>query len=180
MTVHDFNRSLAASHAQADAPWWEAVYREAFPTLKTTVNVRDDGWAQRGGIDRLVVLGDGTVLKVDEKVRSRDWPDIALERWSDRDRRIAGWMQKRLTCDFVAYAFVPSGTCYLLPFQTLMRAWQTDGRAWIHKAEQGRDGFRCVLAQNNGYTTESVAVPIPVLLDAIRDAMVIRVPLLAA
>jgi hypothetical protein len=174
MTVHDFTRSLAASHAQADAPWWETVYRQAFPAFETMVNLRADGWAQRGGIDREIVLSDGTVLKVDEKVRSRDWADIALERWSDRDRRTPGWVQKGLTCDFIAYAFVPSGTCYLLPFQTLRRAWQTEGRAWIDKAEQGRDGFRVVLAQNNGYTTESVAVPIPVLLDAIRDSMVIR------
>jgi hypothetical protein len=75
-------------------------------------------------------------------------------------------MQKELSCDFIAYAFVQSETCYLLPFQTLRRAWLQHGEDWVRK-------YRRVEAQNVGYTTVSVAVPIPVLLDAIRDAMVI-------
>src|ERR1043165_1536712 len=120
MTVHDFNESLAKSHAEQDAPYWQIVYRKAFgDRLQTIQNVRNDGWAQRGGIDRLLMLTDGTVLKVDEKVREKDWPDVLLEIWSDRDRRKEGWALKDLTCDFIAYAFVPSQTCYLFPWQLL-------------------------------------------------------------
>lgn len=165
--MHDFHTDLAYSHAQSDQPWWEQVYRQAFPSMVTMVDVRKDGWAQRGGIDRLVVLRDGTSIKVDEKVRRQDYDDILLERWSDRDRQVPGWVQKDLTCDFIAYAFARSGFCYLLPFQPLRRAWRTRGKEWIAT-------YRAVLADNGSYVTESVPVPTDVLLDAISAALVVR------
>lgn len=166
MTVHDFSESLIKSQAQADAPWWIDVYRAAFPGLQAAVNVREDGWAQRGGIDRVLTLKSGRVVTVDEKVREQDWPDILLERWSDEARQSPGWVQKSLACDYIAYAFVPSGTCYLLPTLTLQRAWRMFGRQW---AEQ----YQTVRAQNRGYVTASVAVPIPVLMEALKDAMTV-------
>jgi hypothetical protein len=175
---HVFADSLATSHAHADAPWWPIVYKMAFPTSTGTRDQRADGWAQRAGIDRFVDLSDGTSLKIDEKVRTKDYPDILLERWSSRESRTPGWIQKDLSCDFIAYAFIPTETCYLLPFQVLRRVWREQGREWIAKAEQKdkdkRHGFAVVEAENPTYTTESITVPIPVLLDAIRDALVIH------
>lgn len=171
---HVFADSLTTSHAHADAPWWPVVYKLAFPSMTDTRNMRSDGWAQRAGIDRYVDLADGTSIKIDEKVRAKDYPDILLERWSSRESQKPGWMQKSLSCDFIAYAFIPTETCYLLPFQVLRRVWREQGREWIAKAEARADGFAVVLAENPTYTTESIAVPIPVLLDAIRDALVIH------
>lgn len=164
-TVHDFNKSLKFSHDQADAPFWLEVYREAFPTLASAVSVRDDGWAQRGGIDRVLTLCGGRTITVDEKIRKKDWPDILLEYWSDRDRKKPGWVNKDLACDFIAYAFLPSQTCYLLPTLTLRRAWLLNGRDWIKQYQPP------VEAQNKGYVTVSVAVPRDVLLAALTDAM---------
>lgn len=185
MTVHIFTRSLTTSQEHADAPWWNEVYQKAFPNLAATVYVAKDGWAQRAGIDRRLVLSDGRTFTVDEKVRKEHWPDFALERWSDRDKRTPGWVQKELACDYLAYAFVPTTECYLLPLANLQRAWQRHGREWIANAEagewvspifkRGRDGFGIVLAQNaeNGrtWTTESIAVPRLVVLNALTDVM---------
>lgn len=165
--IHDFETSLKKSHAQADAPWWMAVYREAFPDLQSCVCVRRDGWAQRGGIDRVLTLGSGKTLMVDEKVRDKVWDDIALEYWSDEARKKRGWIQKELACDFIAYAFIPSATCYLLPFQSLRRAWRKNGEQWISEHKR-------IEAPNNGYVTISVGVPIPVLMAALSDAMKVR------
>lgn len=166
MREHDFHNSLKRSQSYEDAPWWNEVYEKAFPGLASSVSVRDDGWAQRGGIDRRLVLADGTVLSVDEKVRERDYPDFCLEYWSDQKRRKPGWIAKDLTCDYIAYAFVPSRTCYLLPFQLLRMAWRLRRKEWV------RD-YQKVEAFNRGYVTASVAVPIQVVLDAIRDSMVV-------
>jgi hypothetical protein len=178
MTVHRFRDDLAWSHQQSDQPWWENVYRQAFPTFAGMVCVRKDGWAQRGGIDRVITLSDGTTLKVDEKVRREDYDDILLERWSDlgdeRRPRTPGWVQKPLTCDFIAYAFVPSSRCYLLPFQTLRRAWRQHGHDWIRWAERSEHGFRVVHATNPGYVTQSIAVPVAALMEGMTDAMLIR------
>lgn len=171
---HDFATSLALSHEQADAECWPEIYSRAFPGYLSAVSVRRDGWAQRGGIDRVVTLRSGKTVTIDEKVRSKDWDDIALERWSDRDRRTPGWIQKDLACDFIAYAFIPSQRCYLFPALTLRRAWQLEGRNWIELAETEAGGFRIVLAENRNYVTESVAVPTEILLAAVRQAMVVN------
>jgi hypothetical protein len=171
--LHDFRKSLAMSHAQADADWWPTVYRKAFPSFDSMSCVRNDGWAQRGGIDRVIVLKSSKTISVDEKVRAKDWGDIALERWSDRGKQTPGWIQKDLACDFIAYAFIPSQRCYLFPFLTLRKAWLIEGRRWCDLAEAEVGGFKVILAKNNGYTTESVAVPIDVLLAPIRQAMIV-------
>jgi hypothetical protein len=162
--MNDFGDDLAWSHAQSDQPWWEEVYRAAFPEFIGMQAIPQDGWAQRGGIDRLVTLRCGTVLRIDEKARRQVWPDILLEFWSDEERRIPGWIAKGLACDFLAYAFVPIRTCYLLPFQTLRRAWYEHRYDWIKQYGTKR-------ASNARYTTASVAVPTQVLLDSLADAM---------
>lgn len=165
--LHDFAESLALSESYSDAPWWIDVYREAFPDLQAAVSIREDGWAQRAGIDRVLTLKHGRTYTVDEKVRTQDWPDILLERWSDEERRKPGWVQKPLACDFIAYAFIPSATCYLLPVPGLQRAWRLNGRKWAETYGEKR-------APNRGYTTCSVPVPRGVLLGAIAYAMTIH------
>ena len=140
------------------------IYRRAFPTLVSAACVREDGWAQRAGIDRVLTLACGRVYTVDEKVRTNDWPDILLEQWSDEERRSAGWIQKPLGCDFIAYAFAPSRRCYLLPVALLHRAWRLNGRSWIEAYGQRR-------ARNLGYVSTSVPVPIAVLQRAMIEAM---------
>jgi len=165
--IHNFQRSLALSASQSDAPWWEATYRKAFPGFQTMANVRQDGWAQRGGIDRVVVLKSGKTITVDEKVRDKDWPDILLERWSDRQKKTPGWVQKDLACDYIAYAFIPSQTCHLLPFLQLRRAWLDNGERWIAQ-------YQPVLAQNETWVTESIPVPVPELLGALMGAMTVN------
>ena len=167
MTTHDFQERLDCSRSYADAPWWFNVYRSAFPDLAAAVSVRGDGWAQRAGVDRILTLTCGRTISVDEKVRERDWPDILLERWSNEESRIPGWVQKPLACEYIAYAFVPSGKCYLLPTLMLQRAWRLHGREWIASCREVR-------AQNKSYCTVSVAVPIAELLAAISDAICVR------
>lgn len=164
--LHDFATSLALSQRYTDAPWWLDLYRSAFPSLVSAVSVRNDGWAQRGGIDRVLTLACGRVYTVDEKIRTSEWPDILLEQWSDEERRIPGWVQKPLACDFIAYAFAPSQRCYLLPVALLQRAWRLNGRGWIEQYGQRR-------ARNPRYVSTSVPVPIAELKQSITEAMLL-------
>ena len=172
-TVHNFATSLRRSETQIDAAWWEAVYRKAFPTMAAMVPIRQDGWAQRGGIDRIIILASGKEIKIDEKVRDRDFNDVLLEYWSNAERRIPGWVAKDLACDFVAYAYLETQRCFLLPFHLLRRAWKHHGREWVSRAEKKEEGYKKVVAQNRGYTTTSVAVSWDILYEAICDAMVV-------
>lgn len=165
-SVHDFTESLRLSEQQADAPWLEVVYRKAFPDFACMHSVRQDGWAQRGGIDRVITLESGKTITVDEKVRAKNYPDILLEYWSNAERKVRGWVAKPLACDFIAYAFVPSQTCYLLPALALRRAWREHVRHWVETC-------RKVEAHNQTYTTVSVAVPIDDVLLAIQAAQIV-------
>lgn len=138
------------------------------------VSVRDDGWAQRGGIDRVITLSSGKTVSVDEKVRSKAYPDILWEFWSDYLKKVKGWCAKDQACDYIAYAFIPTQVCYVLPALQMRKAWQLHGAEWVNNARSGVKGFRIVDADNGTYTTRSVAVPIDVSLSAIRDALIAR------
>lgn len=164
--VHQFEQCLELSQSFSEAPWWLDMYRQAFPTLQSAVSVRNDGWAQRAGIDRVLTLACGRTVTVDEKIRMNEWPDILLEQWSDEARRSPGWVQKPLGCDLIAYAFAPSGRCYLLPVLLLQRAWRLNGRGWIGLYGQRR-------ARNVGYVSTSVPVPIASLMQAMIEAMLV-------
>ena len=171
--MNKFGPDLGWSHSLSDEPWWEKVYREAFVDFESMRAIKQDGWAQRAGIDRQIFLTGGKVLQVDEKARREDWPDIILEYYSDEQRRIPGWIAKSLGIDYLAYAFVPSKRCYLLPFATLRRAWKLNRVDWHERATNRTDGFRLVRAQNPGYVTASVAVPTSTLLKAVSDAIAV-------
>jgi hypothetical protein len=167
MRTHNFEKSLARSHSFADADWWEPVYREAFSNFKMMIDQRQDGWHQRAGIDRQVILNDSTVLKIDEKADEAGTRNIFLEYWSDRDRKVPGWVAKDLSCDYIAYALIATQRCYLLPFHTLRRAWRLNRRHWV-------DTYGAKHIANEGYWTVGVPVPIPVLFPALTDAMTIQ------
>jgi hypothetical protein len=177
---HDFGQSLAKSKAQEDAPWWPRVYRAAFPDLVAMPSVREDGWAQRGGIDRVLTLSSGKTITVDEKVRYKDYGDVLLEFWSvwrgqypDGKGEKRGWVAQDLSCDFIAYAIVPTQRCVLMPFQTLRRAWRKNYREWVDLGRREARGYYISVAPNRDYQTISACVPEEDLLSALRDAMVV-------
>ena len=161
--THDFHESLALSETIADEPWWETVYRRAFPYFKSMEFVPSGTPEQLAGIDRIIRIKGGGVIYVDEKVRHTDYGDILLELWSSEEHKTMGWAGKPLLCDYVAYAFMPSKRCYLFPFPLLQRA------LWNHWDEWKRR-YKTVGATNRGYTTQSLAVPIATLQQAITEA----------
>lgn len=182
--IHSFDERLAYSHAQADQPWWDLIYRQAFPDMVASADLRHDGWHQRAGRDRAIVLSSGRTIYVDEKVRSEHYEDVLVEVWSVYPNNggapyapVAGaelgWARKVLDCDWLAYAFEPSQTCHLFPFLGLRAAFERQRLGWIEQATQRINGFRWVLAPNGRYKTVSIAVPTAVLGSAIANAMTV-------
>jgi len=168
--MHDFRESLNMSHRAADWPGWASLYKRFFPTMIGFHDHRQDGDHQRAGIDRSVVLEHAKTIWIDEKVRGRNrktglvYDDILLELFSDVDRQSLGWVVKPLQCDYIAYLIAPLGRCYLLPVLQLQLAWSRHGQRW-----QKDYGHRH--AQNPGWTTVSVPVPVMVLMPAIGGAL---------
>lgn len=175
MTIHDFKESLAASHEAEDMPLWKEVYLKAFPNMVAMPNHRVDGYHQRQGIDRSIILDNGKQLWIDEKVRFRNkktgqvYKDIALEYLSDKTRNTPGWVCKPLLCDYIAYAIAPLGKCYLLPVLQLQQAWRDNEDVWLGKyftaeAKNGKDGVV-------EWITLSCCVPVNILFKAIGSCL---------
>lgn len=163
--LNNFKADLKWSETMVDKPWWENVYRQAWPEFGNMVAVREDGWAQRAGIDRIVTLTTGKVIKIDEKVRRKDYGDILLEHMSSKEHGTPGWVNKPLDADYIAYAIEPTEKCYLLPVHELQRAWRKYEDTW-------RWDYGDVEALNPGYTTVSTPVPSQVLQKALTYVMV--------
>lgn len=122
---------------------------------------------QHLGIDRLIQLKSGKTLYIDEKKREADYNDILLEYISVDKLQTPGWIEADLLIDFLAYAFMPSQRCYLFPWEPLRRVWKHFKNEWISK-------YPKVKAQNKGYKTISTAVPIDILLNQIKNSMIIH------
>lgn len=164
--VHAFEERLAYSQMESDESFWMAVYQKAFPSLVGSIANTKDNEAQRKGIDRVLLLGNGTILKIDEKKRPRDYPDILLEYISNDRTGAVGWIEKDLAIDLLAYAFMPSKKVYFLDWQALRRAWHNHREDWLSNCKR-------IPAENAGYTTWSVAIPIKTLFIAMYSASII-------
>lgn len=162
--VNCFKEDLEYSHAADELPIWEEVYANAFPGYKACISNRADGQLQRAGIDRTVVLDCGKAVYIDEKVRRVDYNDILLEYISNDRTKSPGWVEKPLMCDYIAYAILPSGKCYLLPVPQLQLAWKRNKVKWIEQ-------FNTKAASNEGYRTISCPVPISVLFSEIGQTL---------
>ena len=171
--IHHFSDSLKLSQSQIDAPWWAVIYKKAFPTMKAMISIDQDRWSQRAGVDRIIILNSEKDLRIEEKVREKDWNDILLEYLSDAERNIPGWIEKDLASDFIIFVFKETQRAFLLPFPLLRRCWKQHGKDWIQKAELEEEGYRKVIAENGKYRTVSVAVSWNVLCEALIDATVL-------
>jgi hypothetical protein len=172
--LHEFNDSLARSHEAQDLPFWEPVYRTFFGDLfDTMINHRDNDEAQHRGIDRVVMLKTTKAIRIDEKVRWKDYGDIALEYWSDYERRKPGWVCKSLDCDFIAYAIAPAGICYLLPTIQLQVAWNVKKDEWIANYRRVPSETMCPYT-GRIWRTISVAIPPAVLFGNLLSAATAR------
>jgi hypothetical protein len=160
--THNFRESLAKSHAAENSDIWERIYRSAFPDFAAMVNHRQDGPHQRAGVDRSITLTNSKQILIDEKARYRNaltgkvYTDILLEVWSDEQRAVPGWVCKPLLADYIAYAILPLGKCYMLPVVQLQSAWQKNSFLWLATLPEVR-------ARNNGWVTVSVPVDPSVL-----------------
>lgn len=165
--THNFKVDLAWSEQASDEPFWAAVYRKAFPSMVNHMLGSGDTKSQRLGIDHVILLSSGKSLYIDEKKRREVYQDILLEYISVDNKREPGWIEKELAIDYLAYAFLPSKRVYLFDWQTLKRAWRVYGDEW-------KATCRRVEAQNNGYKTISVAVPITTLRQAVSICSIIQ------
>ena len=123
---------------------------------------------QRGSVeeyvtDELIVKykGDREPFRVEKLSAGKSPKDAAREFGARPDVEYA-------EPNYLAYAFMESQRVYLFPWLMLRRAWGNYKTAWINKYKPP------IIAQNRGYQTISVAVPIMILKKAISTATTIQ------
>ena len=178
VTVHRFNQSLAKGEHASLEPFWESVYRKAFPTMVgRTVNLRGNP-AQALGIDHTVLLSSGKTLLIDTKCRFTSHTDILLEYISndkqEDETKALGWIRKdSLQIDYLAYAWVRQKTVVFLPWLALREAWVQNIPVWWGKAKREVNGYKLIKAKNPNYNTLCLIAPRAAVLDAVRDALTV-------
>lgn len=169
--IHTFADSIDKSNSDRAHQYWTAAYRSLLgDQLSGTIWVTDTD-QQRRGVDRLLVLMNGRVIGVEEKLRSKiytrpgDPLDILLE-YLHSDG-LPGWIDKPLAAEYLAYSWEPTREVYLLPTLLLQLAWEKNKSDWHGKAGLSEDGFRYTHTTNsvNGrsYVTHCLAVPLKIL-----------------
>jgi hypothetical protein len=165
LKTNNFEADLKFSQeAQNEACWLEA-YKKAFGDFDAAISHHQDGYHQRAGVDRSVIFKNTKRILIDEKIRRiEDTGDILLEYISNDRTGAPGWVEKPLLADWIAYAFFPSGTAYMLPVLQLQKVWRENKDSWIRK-------YRKIQARNSSYFTINVPVPTRVLMDCINGAL---------
>lgn len=172
VVIHDFSTCLKQSHDAEDLPVWNDVYKKAFPSMVGMISYRQDGFWQREGVDRGILLENTKQIFIDEKVRGTNkitnkvYNDISLEYVSNDTTGAPGWVCKQLRADYIAYLIAPIGKCYLLPVIQLQQVWKLYGREWRTRPRQG-DSYGERPARNSGYKTWFCPVPVPELFSKI-------------
>lgn len=167
LTVHDFKEELNYSEKASDELFWFEVYKKAFPNMVNCMPCNGNTQSQRMGIDRAIFLANGKTLYIDEKKRRKTYRDILLEYISSDTTNALGWIEKDLSIDYLAYAFMDTRTVHLYPWNLLRRAWILHREEWIRI-------YRIPPARNYGYNTLNVAIPPNILKSAITEAITIE------
>lgn len=166
--INDFDKCYQFAEDGKCEPFWNDVYKKAFPNMTNHMRGQQKKCrSQEVGVDRIIYLENGKTVTVDEKIRSEVYNDILLEYISNDTKNTPGWMEKDLTIDYLAYAFLPILTAYLFDWRMLKRAWNFHKEKWKNKYFNPK-------APNNGYITISVAVPIDDLRNACSIAAIIK------
>jgi len=155
MITHEFHTSNA--FADKHAFYAKKVYQDVFQTSEVRLVTDRDG--QRSGVDVLVGAGIRPI-RIEEKIRRKQYKDIFLEIWSSEEQKILGWADKPLICDYLSYIVLETGTVRLYSYPLFRHAWQRNKEKWKQTYEIRRIPNR---GRYSDYTTVGVCVPINVL-----------------
>lgn len=116
----------------------------------------------RRGTDWWVEMSNGQHLAIDVKTRAEDYlrkfgqDDIALETWSVKELRKAGWtLDQTKRTDYVLFLWLDTGRWALIPFVYLQGVFRKHQGEWTQKYQVARQHT----PEFGGYHSECVFVP---------------------
>lgn len=164
--MNEFNTDLKYSLDSRDLAGLDKFYFQVFPHLKS-IELVENLEEQKKGIDKKLHFECGKILLIDEKKRRKDYGDILLEEYSNFESKKVGWLSRDKYTDYIVYVIQETMTIYLLPFLLLQLAWRNNYKNWLEK--YGRK-----FADNKYYRTSNIPIPIDILLEAIKNEIVLN------
>lgn len=160
--MNDFKKDLEYSLEENENQLFDDFYFRAFKNLER-IEIVSDLSLQKQGVDKKLIFSSGKVLMVDEKKRRVDYGDILLEEWSVVETKKIGWTgDPNKHTDYIVYVIMPTCKVYLLPYVLLQMAWRANWHNW-------KDIYRVRDATNKGYHTSNLAIPVGILMGAIKE-----------
>ena len=160
--LNNFHNDLEYSMELRDDERLDDFYKAAFPMLER-IEFCSEISMQQKGIDKIIYFSNGNAISIDEKKRRKDYGDILLEIWKNKEQKKPGWLFYS-QCDYIVYAILGANKIYLLPVLLLQMAWKNNGKEWLGK-------YDLKIANNGSYDTVNIAIPTDVLLNAISNEM---------
>ena len=156
-----FRDDLGYSHDARAGAAFDQFYRRVFGGAITITPVHDLR-LQRRGVDKVLSLPDGREVRIDEKLRRKDYGDLLIEEFSDFDRQKPGWLSPAARSDFIAYAVEKGDSLEIRLFWTraLRRKAARRWRVWL--VRYGRK-----FAPNGRFRTSVLPVPLGEVADCL-------------
>lgn len=180
--IWDFDERLAFSQGNRGKRDAEIIKN----AVKNCISVRKtDEAADRAGVDYIATLKGGAEIGIDVKARakgcSRYWrnghADLLLEIWSvcpdaQNDGKIGWTLSDKTNVDFILFTYDAADTdkYYLLPYQPLRMAFQTNYKDWVHRYGVKQSTSIHKKANKTWHST-GVFVPANVVLQAMIQEM---------
>ncbi len=134
------------------------ILKEIFP-MKEFNETEAGGLEDKEGIDYWLVLNNGKRLAIEVKVRKKDFRknDVALETWSDYDKKTIGWtLDSNKKSDFVLIFWIDSKKWCLFPFDLLREVFIIKKDEWVESFKTD------IQTSSNGNTWRSQCVFVPI------------------
>ena len=165
---NDFQTDLHYSLDLSDEKLLDEFYMTKFPFAQSVETVsyganKINRELQEKGVDKIIRCSNGNVFTIDEKKRRKDYGDILIELWKNKEQHKLGWLFYS-QCDYIVYAVIGADKIYLLPTLLLQMAWKTNGTNWLKQ-------YPLKKADNIYYKTVNIAIPTNILITAMQNEM---------
>ncbi len=129
---------------------------------------------QFAGIDKLILFSNGKTLKLEEKVRRKDYGDLLIEIIADNNfatydhntnvfestqPRGIGWGMKDYSSDLLFYFIETESKGFIFSWKKFQAIFKGYLPIWYKLALEKKQGFSLKIAKNKGYDTINIAVP---------------------
>ena len=157
--INDFKKQNEHSNSNEVDIMFEVAYKRLFgDSLVRIEKIEYDNSLPRthpinklqlNGVDKILHFEDREPIKVDEKLRTKDWGDMLLELESNTTTHTHGWLlNPNSETELIAYLFEETQRVIFVRHDELLAAYHKNAHNWVRNATKFDNGYREIFAKN--------------------------------